>query len=77
MSANKRHFFSGKAAAGVGSVFARASQHVPDGGISRLRIHGTLARDLTRPTTVARAMLTRACGSSRWVDRMMARRRSA
>ena len=42
--ANKRHFFSGKQLQNVGPVSHVRLNIFPDGGVSRLRIHGTLAR---------------------------------
>ena len=44
LSANKRHFFSGKQLQAVGPVSHVRLNIFPDGGVSRLRIHGTLAR---------------------------------
>lgn len=44
LSANKRHFYSGKQLQPVGAVSHVRLNIVPDGGVSRLRIHGTLAR---------------------------------
>ena len=45
MSANKRHFFSGKQLQATGPFSHVRLNMFPDGGISRLRVHGTLARD--------------------------------
>jgi allantoicase len=45
MSANKRHFFSGKQLQHTGPFSHVRLNMFPDGGISRLRVHGTLARD--------------------------------
>jgi len=45
MSANKRHFFSGKDLVAAGPFSHVRLNMFPDGGISRLRIHGQLARD--------------------------------
>lgn len=45
LAANKRHFFSGKQLHNVGAVSHVRLNIFPDGGVSRLRIHGTLARD--------------------------------
>ena len=44
LSANKRHFFSGKQLQDPGAVSHVRLNIYPDGGVSRLRIHGTLAR---------------------------------
>jgi allantoicase len=44
LSANKRHFYSGKQLRPVGAVSHVRLNIFPDGGVSRLRIHGTLAR---------------------------------
>ena len=44
LSANKRHFYSGKQLQPVGAVSHVRLNIFPDGGVSRLRIHGTLAR---------------------------------
>ncbi len=44
LSANKRHFFSGTQLRGGGAVSHVRLNIYPDGGVSRLRIHGTLAR---------------------------------
>jgi len=44
MSANKRHYFSGKQLQASGPFSHVRLNMFPDGGISRLRIHGTLAR---------------------------------
>jgi allantoicase len=44
LSANKRHFFSGKQLQPVGAVSHVRLNIFPDGGVSRLRVHGTLAR---------------------------------
>ena len=41
LSANKRHFFSGKQLLPVGDVSHVRLNIFPDGGVSRLRIHGT------------------------------------
>ncbi len=45
MSANKRHFFSGRQLRNTGPFSHLRLNMFPDGGISRLRVHGTLARD--------------------------------
>jgi allantoicase len=45
MSASKRHYFSGKQLQHAGPFSHVRLNMFPDGGISRLRIHGTLARD--------------------------------
>jgi allantoicase len=44
LSANKRHFYSGTQLQPVGAVSHVRLNIFPDGGVSRLRIHGTLAR---------------------------------
>jgi allantoicase len=44
LSADKRHFYSGKQLQPVGAVSHVRLNIFPDGGVSRLRIHGTLAR---------------------------------
>lgn len=44
LSANKRHFYSGKQLQQVGAVSHVRLNIFPDGGVSRLRIYGTLAR---------------------------------
>ena len=44
LSANKRHFFSGKQLQGRGNVSHVRLNIYPDGGVSRLRIYGILAR---------------------------------
>jgi allantoicase len=44
MSANKRHFFAGKQLQQTGPFSHVRLNMFPDGGISRLRVHGTLAR---------------------------------
>lgn len=44
LSANKRHFYSGKQLQTVGAVSHVRLNIVPDGGVSRLRIYGTVAR---------------------------------
>jgi allantoicase len=44
MSANRRHFFSGKQLHAPGPFSHVRLNMFPDGGVSRLRIHGTLAR---------------------------------
>lgn len=44
LSANTRHFFSRKQLRPVGAVSHVRLNIVPDGGVSRLRSHGTLAR---------------------------------
>ena len=44
MSANKRHFFSGKQLQHAGPFSHVRLNMFPDGGISRLRVHGTVAR---------------------------------
>jgi len=44
LSANKRHFYSGKQLQRAGAVSHVRLNIFPDGGVSRLRIHGTLAR---------------------------------
>ena len=43
LSASKRHFFSGKQLQPAGAVSHVRLNIFPDGGVSRLRIHGTLA----------------------------------
>jgi allantoicase len=43
LSANKRHFYSGKQLRPVGPVSHVRLNIFPDGGVSRLRIHGTPA----------------------------------
>jgi allantoicase len=45
MSANKRHFFSGTALQHSGPFSHVRLNMFPDGGISRLRVHGTVALD--------------------------------
>ncbi len=44
LSANKRHYFSGKQLQDAGPVSHVRLNIFPDGGVSRLRIHGQLAR---------------------------------
>jgi allantoicase len=44
LSANKRHFFAGKQLQPAGAVSHVRLNIFPDGGVSRLRLHGTLAR---------------------------------
>lgn len=44
MSANKRHYFSGKQLQHTGPFSHVRLNMFPDGGISRLRVHGMLAR---------------------------------
>ena len=43
LSANKRHFYSGKQLQPIGAVSHVRLNIFPDGGVSRLRIHGTLS----------------------------------
>jgi allantoicase len=43
LSANKRHYFSGRQLQGVGPVSHVRLNIFPDGGVSRLRVHGKLA----------------------------------
>ena len=45
MSANKRHYFSGKQLHASGPFSHVRLNMFPDGGVSRLRIHGTLLRE--------------------------------
>lgn len=45
LSANKRHYFTGKQLQLAGPVSHVRLNIFPDGGVSRLRIHGTLDRD--------------------------------
>jgi allantoicase len=45
LSANKRHFFSGKQLESSGPFSHVRLNIFPDGGVSRLRIHGSPARD--------------------------------
>jgi allantoicase len=45
LSANKRHFYSGKQLQQTGPFSHVRLNIFPDGGVSRLRIHGRLARD--------------------------------
>jgi allantoicase len=45
LSANKRHFLAGKQLRSTGPVSHVRLNIFPDGGVSRLRIHGTLERD--------------------------------
>ena len=67
----------------------RPASHVrlrihPDGGVARLRVFGRVTEEGWRragvrwldaaPAAVATDILTRCCASSRWVDRMVARR---
>jgi allantoicase len=42
LSANKRHFFSGKQLLKAGAISHVRLNIFPDGGVSRLRVHGTL-----------------------------------
>ena len=44
LSANKRHFFADRQLQVDGAVSHVRLNIFPDGGVSRLRIHGTLAR---------------------------------
>jgi len=44
LSANMRHFYSGNRLQPIGAVSHVRLNIFPDGGVSRLRIHGTLAR---------------------------------
>jgi allantoicase len=44
MSANKRHFFTGKQLENAGAVSHVRLNMFPDGGISRLRVYGNLAK---------------------------------
>lgn len=44
LSANKRHFYSGQRLKPVGAVSHVRLNIFPDGGVSRLRIYGTVAR---------------------------------
>ena len=44
LSANKRHFFSAKQLNHAGAVSDVRLSIFPDGGVSRLRVYGTLAR---------------------------------
>jgi allantoicase len=44
LSANKRHFYSGKQLRDTGPFSHVRLNIFPDGGVSRLRVHGTLAR---------------------------------
>ena len=45
MAANTRHYFGGKQLLATGPFSHVRLNMYPDGGISRLRVHGTLARD--------------------------------
>jgi len=45
LSADKRHYFSGNQLNPIGAVSHVRLNIFPDGGVSRLRIHGKLARD--------------------------------
>ena len=45
LSANKRHYYSGKMIQDAGPFSHVRLNIFPDGGVSRLRIHGKLARD--------------------------------
>ena len=45
LSANKRHYFSGKQLQNVGAVSHVRLNIFPDGGVSRLRIHGRLTNN--------------------------------
>ena len=75
LSANKRHFFSGKQLQHAGPCLARAAQHL-SGRRRQPPAHPWHARTrLTPRRRRPRARsCSRACGSTRWVDRMMARR---
>ena len=44
LSANKRHYFSGKQINQIGAVSHVRLNIFPDGGVSRLRVYGSLAR---------------------------------
>ena len=44
LAANKRHFYSGKLLQSAGPYSHVRLNIFPDGGVSRLRTHGTLAR---------------------------------
>jgi allantoicase len=43
LSANKRHYFSGRQLQSAGPVSHVRLNIFPDGGVSRLRVHGKLA----------------------------------
>jgi len=45
LSANKRHFFTAAELQGTGPFSHVRLNMFPDGGISRLRVYGNLARD--------------------------------
>ena len=64
-----------RAAAAAGAVSHVRLNIFPDGGVSRLRVHGHAGSDLMRAAPdEARRAAGACCGSSRWVERMLARR---
>ena len=73
LKAHHRHFFS-KRAASDGPVSHVRLNIFPDGGVSRLRVYGTVARLDRASPEEARRLLSTCCGSSAWVERMLCRR---
>jgi allantoicase len=80
LEAHTRHFFVEELAR-VGEVTHVRVNAFPDGGISRLRVHGTMARRgrlahgllslNSLPRARATQALTTCCGSSSWVSKML------
>jgi allantoicase len=76
-----RHVFDGELRR-IGPVSHLRLSVFPDGGVARLRAHGTLAAGASAglarlnamPADDARAALRRCCGSSRWAEAMAASR---
>jgi allantoicase len=83
LQAHTRHFFETELAQLGPSSHVRLSVY-PDGGVSRLRVFGTLGDDARAslgvrrldalPGELARADLTACAASTRWVDAMLAAR---
>lgn len=83
LQAHTRHFFESELAQLGPSSHVRLSVY-PDGGVSRLRVWGTLGDDARAalgvrrldalPSELARADLTACAASSRWVEAMLAAR---
>ncbi len=83
LQAHTRHYFE-EALHAVGPVTHLRLCVYPDGGVSRLRVYGSLDREArltlgvkrldTFPPGMAAAALKACCGSTAWVEGMLARR---
>lgn len=83
LQADHRHFFRDPELSGTAPITHVRLRIFPDGGVSRLRVWGERAGEMSRDVVArlnaltvpeAQQVLLRCCGSSRWVDAMLAAR---